>query len=334
MVLLIGATGIVGSHILAELLAQHARVRVLLRENSNRQVIQQLLSFRNLNSEGIEYAEGDMLDPCSIHDAMAGCTEVYHCAARVSFRPQDKNMLYNTNVHGTANVVDACLVLGVKKLCYISSTAAIGDQAIDGQLTEESIWTSDKGRSGYSISKRYAELEVWRGKQEGLNTVIVNPGVIIGSGNWGESSTSILLSCKNGMRFYPSGGNGFVAAKDVAKFCVESMGVNRFDQRYLLIGENLSFKELFSKITTAFDTPGPAIALPYGLVRPTQTLLKVLDVVGINPFSMSSENLDSAYRKISYSNERSLTTGFRYSSIDEAIFEAIEIYKRTLSVTS
>ena len=327
MILITGATGIVGSHILADLLAQNKRVRAMVRSESNRQAIEQLIRFRKLDTTNLFYVIGDVLDPASIQEAMLGCTEVYHCAARVSFRPKDKNMLFETNVHGTANVVDACLNEGIERLCYISSTTALGDQTIEGKLKEESIWVSDKGRSGYSISKRYSELEVWRGKQEGLNAVIVNPGIVIGAGNWGESSTSIILTCENGMRFFPSESNGFVAATDVAKFCIESMATGRFDQRYVLIGENVSYKRLFSSITGEFGSPAPKFALSKMIAEPARMVLRALDLIGINPFTMTSENLDSAYRKVVYNNERAKKTGFSFRLIDDAIKETIAIYR-------
>ena len=177
MILITGATGIVGSHILADLLSEGTeRLRCLVRPNANRQAIHQLCHARNLDESRVEFVIGDLLDPISIISAMNGCTEVYHCAAMVSFDPRKGREMMLVNVQGTANVVNACLLNDVKKLCYISSTAAIGDQLIDGILTEESVWTSDRNRSDYSLSKRYAELEVCRGREEGMSALIVNPG--------------------------------------------------------------------------------------------------------------------------------------------------------------
>ncbi len=325
-VFLTGATGIVGSHLLLKLLQAGRKVKVLVRENSNRTVIDRALAHNQLQADNISYVLGDVSDPVSLREGMEGCEEVYHCAAAVSFDPLLTNYLVQVNAGGTRNVVNTCLELEIEKLCYISSTAAIGDVKIDGQLTEKSAWTSDKGRSGYSLSKRYAELEVWRGREEGLKSLIVNPGLIVGAGNWGESSTTIILSCENGMTFYPSGSNGFVSANDIARFCIEGMDKGWFDGRYLLISENLSFKCFFELTTGAFGSKSPRIAIPKSLAKLGQVGLKLLEFCRINVFSITSQNIDSAYRDSSYGRTEALSTGFKFTPIKVGIEECVNRY--------
>jgi len=175
MILITGATGIVGSHILIELLKKGEKVRVLKRRNASTEAIGQLLAFHKITPENIEYAEGDINDIVSLDDALKGCHTVYHCAAMVSFHPADAEALFRINILGTKNMVDGAINHGIKTFAYISSTAAIGDQLINGMQSEASTWTDDKGKSHYRLSKHHAEREVWRGAQEGLNVVIVNP---------------------------------------------------------------------------------------------------------------------------------------------------------------
>lgn len=322
-----GATGIVGSHLLVKLLQAGRKVNVLVRETSKRDVIVRALKYNNLTADNLSYVIGDILDPVSLREGMTGCEEVYHCAAAVSFDPLLTNYLVEVNAGGTANVVNTCLELGIEKICYISSTAAIGDVEIDGMLWERSSWTSDKGRSGYSLSKRYAEFEVWRGREEGLKALIVNPGLVVGVGNWGESSTTIILSCENGMMLYPSGSNGFVNANDIAKFCLEGMDRGWFEGRFLLIAENLSFKRFFEKTTKAFGSRSPHIAIPKSLAKLGQAGLKLLEFFRINPFSITSQNIDSAYRVAVYSNKLALAKGFQFTPITEGLEECVRRYK-------
>lgn len=328
MILITGATGIIGSHILTDLLEQGIRgLRVLIRETSSRQAIDQLLKFRELDDEGVTYVTGDILDPMSLDAAMSGCNQVYHAAAMVSFHPRDVHGLFQCNIQGTANVVDACLRNGVEQLCYLSSTAAIGDQPVDGNLTEDSVWTSDKNRSDYSVSKRYAEYEVWRGREEGLNAVIVNPGIVIGPGHWGESSTSVVLTCEGGMRFYPTGTNGFVDARDVSRFCIESMHTGRTTGKYLMIGENLPFKDTFAHLCSAFGSTQPSIAIPKWLVSIAAVFLKAFEWLRLSPLRVTSEGLKSAYNKPLYSHQRAVESGFTFTPISEAAAYTVRVYQ-------
>ncbi|MEX2597879.1 MAG: NAD-dependent epimerase/dehydratase family protein, partial [Salibacteraceae bacterium] len=264
MILVTGATGLVGSHIVLALLRAGEDVRALKRPDSITIAIDQLLKYHNVQDLQLSYAEGDVNDPISIKKALEGCQRVFHCAAMVSFDRASEKLLFQVNVTGTANVVNACLRENVP-LTYISSTAAIGDVRIEGLLTEESVWTTDSGRSPYSLSKRYAELEVFRGIQEGLDATIVNPGVVIGPGNWGQSSTTLFLSGQKGMRFYPSGGNGFVDARDVAEISL-ALSSQKTNGRHLLIGENLNFKNVFSMAAKQFNAKQPRLEVPKWLI--------------------------------------------------------------------
>ncbi|MEZ4720911.1 MAG: NAD-dependent epimerase/dehydratase family protein [Flavobacteriales bacterium] len=327
MILITGATGIVGSHILVELLKRGQRTRALVRRESDFVAIQQLLNQAQLKDDNVEYVEGDVTDPLSLVRAVSGCQDVYHCAAMVSFSPADLSRMNEVNVVGTSNVVNASLAEGIKRLCYISSTAAIGDELISGYLSEQSGWTSDKHRSGYSLSKRYAELEVQRGRQEGLSAVIVNPGIIIGAGQWGKSSTSMIVSCRNGMRFYPTGSNGFVDARDVARFSIEAIEKGLFEGRYLLVGENASYHRIFTLICESLGAAKPSIKIPKALANPVRRVLYIMDLMRINPFGITAETMQSAYRNVRYDNSNATALGFKFHTMEEAVGSAVSVYQ-------
>jgi len=325
MILVTGATGIVGSHIVIELLKAGEKVRVLHRKSANFIALAQLLKFHQM-PDSVHYVEGDISDPVSLSEALAGCVQVYHCAAMVSFHPSDARQLHETNVIGTDNVVNACLKENVK-LVYISSTATIGDVPINGERTEESPWVSDKGKSDYTLSKRYAELEVFRGMQEGLDVTIVNPGVILGPGNWGTSSTTIFLSGLKGLTFYPSGSNGFVDARDVAELAISLSKKENVQGKHLLIGENLTFKDFFTRFHELFGSKKPSVAIPKAPVMSIVNALSILEKLRLSPLKMTSENLKSAYRKMVYSNQKMVDIGYSFRTVNEALLYTNEVYK-------
>lgn len=327
MILVTGATGIVGSHILIELLKKGEKVRVLKRTNSSTEAIDQLLDYHKMSAENIEYADGDINDIVSLDDAVMNCHTVYHAAALVSFSLKDEDALFRINVLGTKNVVDMCINHGVATLAYISSTAAIGDQLIDGMQSEASEWTDDSGKSHYRLSKHYAEREVWRGAQEGLNISIVNPTVVIGPGKWGQSSTTLLVRAKNGLKFSSTGSNGFVDARDIAEILIDLVDKKVFNERFLLIGEHISFTALFTRLGARFGQKPPSIPMPKNLVLFFAKVLSWFEKVGVQFPGMTSENMKSAYRNVTYDTAKIKALGYSFRTLDDAFDYTIEAQK-------
>ena len=221
MILVTGGTGLLGSHLLFQLTNESNSIKAIFRNEKKIDLVQRLfLFYDSINGQSrfdsIQWINCDVLDSVTLHEVMEGCDFVYHCAAIVSFDKDDFFKMMKINREGTSNVVNSCLELGVKKLCYVSSTAAIGNGENDPIVTEETKWKQSPTTSGYSIAKYSAEKEVWRGVEEGLDVVIINPCVIIGAGDWKESSLTMFATVDNGLRFYTSGANAFVDSRDVA----------------------------------------------------------------------------------------------------------------------
>lgn len=262
MNLVTGGTGIVGSHIIVDLLRQNLPVAAIKRATSNSNIVKELLKETNELSlfENIKWFDGDLLNTNSLLDAMKGVNRIFHCAAFVSFDPKDKAEMFKTNIEGTANIVNCAIQSGVKELLYTSSTAAIGKQKKGQVITEKLTWDAGAKNSYYSLTKYFAELEVWRGQEEGLQVGVVNPGVIIGPGEWGKSSTNIFTTMWKGLKFYSKGANGFVDARDVSKALITMAQKSHFGERYLLISENLSFKHFFELVADSINKSAPSIA--------------------------------------------------------------------------
>lgn len=266
MDLVTGGTGIVGVHVLNELLDRGRPVRALHRPGSDRDLVLRVLRHYHPDGDArfqrIEWVEGDLLEPDALSAAMKGVERVFHCAALVSFDPRDTERLFLHNITGTANVVNAMLSNGVQRLAHVSSTATIGFKP-DGSANDESVpFKADKTASAYAISKYEAELEVQRGIAEGLFAVMVNPCVVIGPGPAGRSSMTIMERLRKGSRFYPRGSNAVVDARDVATALVRLLDEGVSGERHLLIGENISYRDLFSTIArnAGKDVPTTAIA--------------------------------------------------------------------------
>ena len=235
-VLVTGGTGFIGAYIIKELVEKSYHVRAIRRSNK----LPFFISPDILNK--VEWVNGDVLDVISLNEAMQGVDAVIHSAALVSFDRRERKQMYNTNVDGTANVVNLSLENGIKKLVHISSISALGRTATGERVDEEKKWLNSKLNSHYGISKNKAEMEVWRGMGEGLDAVIINPSTVLGFGNWHDSSCAIFKNSYKGFPWYTKGVNGFVAVEDVAKIAVLLMESNITEERFIINHENWSLE--------------------------------------------------------------------------------------------
>lgn len=239
----------VGSHLLYKLLKTSNKVRAIYRREHKLALVKKVFSYYSADDESlfqqIEWVEADITDIPALQRAFQDIDHVYHCAAFVSFEPDKYHVLRKINIEGTANVVNLCLSHQVKKLCYVSSIAAIGHQQNPQQLiTEDTNWNQDADNSVYAITKYGAEIEVWRGSQEGIDAVIINPGIIIGPGFWNSGgSSSLIKKIYKGMPYYTHGVTAYVDVDDVVRAMILLMQSPIKNERFIVISENLSFKE-------------------------------------------------------------------------------------------
>lgn len=261
MILVTGGTGLVGSHLLFKLVNNDQKVRAIYRTKEKIETVRHVFSYYTNQVDElfskIEWVEADLNNIPKLTEAFNGITHVYHCAAYISFDPNSYHSLRQINIEGTANIVNLCISRKINKLCYVSSIAAIGKELSDKLINEESPWNNDEDHSVYAITKYGAEMEVWRGCQEGLDVVIVNPGVIIGPGYWKLGSGSFFKRIYRGLKYYTSGTTGYASVDDVVKIMFLLMKSNIKNERYIIIAENLSFKSFFTKIANALNAVPP-----------------------------------------------------------------------------
>lgn len=265
MILVTGATGLLGSYILYDLLKSEEPVRALLHRpeslNYTRKIFASLGADENL-LDRIDWVEGDVLDYFSLLDAMKGVQKAYHCAAIVSFDPGDHELMMKVNVEGTANVVNAALEAGVDKLCHVSSIASLGRTENSNIIDEKSQFRTSAYNSKYSLSKFAGEREVWRGTAEGLKAVIVNPSVILGYGNANAGSTKLFTTIYRNSWFFGKGINGFVDVQDVVRAMTGLMESTVKNERFVVSGGDFSYREIFTLIARGFAKSDPKMAVP------------------------------------------------------------------------
>jgi len=294
----LGGTGLVGSHLLY-LLAQRGPVTATARSLKNHAAVEKVFQYYNAESgalwyRNIEWVNLDILDVDGIQEVVANAQEVYHCVALVSFHRIDFYRCIEFNRQGTANVVNACLQVPGLKLCYVSSTAALGKNP-GGMIDETCLWKATDKNSGYSVSKFGAEKEVWRGIEEGLNAVIINPCTVIGAGKWEEGSMELFGVAQKGMPFYPSGANAIVDARDVAASMFFLMKNPYSAEKFLCTGSNQDFKTLFTLISQKMGKRGPKIYVPYWIALPISYAMETWSLLRKKRQGMTIESTRAAY---------------------------------------
>ena len=334
MILVTGATGILGRVIVLELLKRGKTVRATKRKSSNLQEVRKSFQFYTENSneyfDSIEWIEVDFEDIHSLQNALNGVEEVYHCAAKVSFHPKDEKKMYQTNIEGTKQLLFACQNSSVKKFLFVSSIAVLDGLNENGELDESSDFNPKIDHSAYAISKHFSEMEVWRASAEGLNTVIVNPGLIIGSGNWKESSGTLFMEFeKNDYTF--SGGTSYVDVRDVAQISIELMGKNIFGERFILISENKKYQDVANFIKQKLGKQSVKL-VPNGLLKTGVFLNSILGWL-ISPLKMANKvNVQSVTEFNKISNKKiKEKLNYEFIPLEESLAFHVENYKKDRS---
>ena len=328
MIFVTGGTGLLGSHLLYQLTNSDVQIKAIYRDKEKIETVVKLFTFYdpiNFNNrlKKINWVQCDILDILSLEEELVSCQTVYHCAALVSFYKKDFYQLMKINREGTANIVNACLKNNISKLCYVSSTAAIGRE--ESIVTEETKWKQSPTTSGYSISKYSAEKEVWRGVEEGLNAVIVNPCLLIGAGNWKESSMTIFKTVDDGLKFYTSGSNAFVDARDVAEIMEKLMNSDITNERFLCIGENSSFLNMLSIVAQKLNKKAPSIKVSKFLMKITWLISGIVSkMIGKKPV-ITKETANSAFSNTIYDASKvKNAVNFQFISLEDSISNAVK----------
>ncbi len=324
MILVTGGTGLVGAHLLYHLTQENDAIRAIYRTKNKLEKVKKVFSFYTddvtTSFNKIEWIQADITDVPSMIPVFTDVDYVYHCAALISFDPKDYLEMRKVNIHGTAIVVNLSVDAKVKKLCFVSSIATIGD-AVNGQpITEENERNEQTKNYGYSITKFGAEMEVWRASQEGVEVVIVNPGVILGGGFFESGSGTLFTKINNGLPFYTEGITGFVGVEDVVKVMMSLVKSNIKNERFILVAENKSFKDVFFTMADALGKKRPSIRVGKWVTSIIWRFDWVLTKITRKTPFLTKQSAKSAHSKTVYSSEKiKKLLPFKFTAVDSVI---------------
>ncbi|MEZ5196442.1 MAG: NAD-dependent epimerase/dehydratase family protein [Bacteroidales bacterium] len=331
MVLVTGGTGFLGAHLLYHLLQKGERIRALKRAQSSFDLVHRVFSFYTKNCRQefnrIEWQDADLLDLFSLDEILEGITKVYHVAAKVSFQPADHEEMMSVNVRGTANLVNTALERKVDRFCFVSSIAAIGRADNEKLIDEKTVWKESKRNSRYALSKYLAEKEVWRGFEEGLKGVIVNPSIILGPGEVNSGIAKLISIVNKGMKFYTTGINGYVDVRDVAEIMIRLTNSEITAERYVLSSENVIYKDLMTSIAQSIDKPPPAIRATPVMAEIAWRLSYLQSIITRSKPLITKETSATAQNVYTYSNQKiKKLLDFKFIPVKESIKTACGYY--------
>jgi len=320
MIFITGTNGLLGSYLAKKLLKQGKQVRGLKRITSD-------LSLLGEYASQIDWITGDILDVTSLEEAMDGIEEVYHCAAVISFASHEADVMLKTNIEGTANVMNAALVAGVKKVVHVSSIAAFGIHKPDKVIDEKTDYAEQKDMPNYYRSKQLAEREAWRAQAEGLNVVVANPGIILGAGKWDMEPNSVFRDVYAGLPFYTNGMNSFVDVRDVVDCLILLMEKGANGEQYIIHGDNLSFKDLLQKIAVALGKRKPSFAVSDSLAKVAVVFEWLKAKVTGKRQLLTPEMARLVNKEFRYTNQKIVRDfGFQFRPIDETIEDTARVF--------
>jgi len=324
MILVTGGTGMLGAHLLFQLVKTEKRVRAIYRSIDSLEKVKHVFAYFTNDVEvlfsKIDWVKADITDIPALEVAFEGVDRVYHVAALVSFDESYYKEMRNVNINGTANIVNLCIAKAVLKLCFVSSIASIAKSVEKPFNDEQDEFNLDTNNYGYAITKFGAEMEVWRGAQEGLDVVVVNPGIILGAGFWNENSGALFSSIYKGSPFYTEGITGFVGVDDVVEVLIQGMNSKVVNERFVLVSENISFKDILFLIADSFGKKRPSIKVN-GLIAGVGWRLFWLKSKLTGKANMFSKHTaKSINNKMYYNTDKVKTTfDFEFESMDSVV---------------
>lgn len=315
MILVTGGTGFLGSTLIKFLIDDGVAVLAIKRVDS---VIPEILRSSSL----VQWADVDIIDYFALSDLFQGVTQVYHCAAKISYQKEDGDYMLHVNKEGTKHIVNLCLEHNVR-LMHVSSIAALGTSKTGELVSEESKWDEGQKISNYALSKYESEMEVWRGIVEGLDANIVNPSVIMGTGVGKKGSGVIFNMVQKGLKVYPPGSVGIVDVADVARLMIHLMNQSDITgERFILNSENLTNKDLLQRIAILLDKPSPTIEAKPFMLSIAWRVAKIIAVLKGERPSLTRDAAKASASKLAYSNRKVLDcTGYTFKPVDLTLKE-------------
>ena len=330
MILVTGATGFIGSNLLYKLAQCNVNnIVATYRYKSNKDKISALFRSKfpdgNLGFDRIIWRKAELRDFPSLIEAFSGISKVYHCAAFISFAFSDRQKLYEINQKGTAYIVDLCLKNNIEKLVYVSSVASLGSEDNETLVDENTAWDNNIDKTPYSYSKYGAEMEVWRGSQEGLDVAIVNPGIVLGPGSPIEKTFKFI---NNWFSFYTPGISGYVCVEDVILVMIKLMNSGIKSERFVLVSENWSGKSMILALLRAQEKNYRVIKISKGFLYFLWLVEYLLEIIGLRKRFLTKALIKIICDNTKISGEKIKSyIDFKYTPIGVSIKKQINLDK-------
>ena len=263
MILVTGATGLVGAHLCLNLLKKNDTIVALYRREKKKVALEEFFNSKDASAlfKKIQWRKADLCDLPALTAVFKGITKVYHCAAYISMAHYKIHQLQEVNQQGTTYIANLCVENKIKKLVYVSSIAALGSQTTTGIINEDTPWNPTVEKTPYAYSKYGAELEIWRASQEGIPVAIVNPGVILGEGMPRNPLAQLKQQIEKGLSFYPTGKTGYVAVEDVVEVMETLMNSPIENERFILVAENWCYQKMTQFVAQKMGKKAPSKVL-------------------------------------------------------------------------
>jgi len=331
MILVTGGTGLVGAHLLYKLVSDNKHVKATYRNEKSLEKTKRIFSYYSSNYKNlidkITWVKADITNIPELTLAFNKVTYVYHCAAFISFDEKHFQALRKINIEGTANIVNLCLAYNIKKLCYVSSVATLGTPLKGTPATENTIWNPESDNNVYAISKYGAEMEVWRATQEGLDVVMVNPGVIIGPGIWDAGTGILFKKARKGLAYYTTGNVPLVAVNDVVLTMINLLNSPIKNKRFVIVAKNYSYKVFLEMLAKAGSSKPPKkIAAPW-LLSLAWKLDWIKSTLSSKPRALTKHIAEALQNKTTYNNANIITAiNYNFTAIETCIEETGSLY--------
>ncbi len=342
MILVTGATGLLGIYLLMELSEKETKkIKATFRSETKKQEAKDLFfkynNYSNTqeNWNKIIWIKTDITNIPELDLAFDSISEVYHCAGYISFITSEFEKLKKINIEGTANVVNMALKYSVEKFCHVSSISTLNLAPGETTFNEKSNWNPELKNTVYAISKFGGEMEVWRGIQEGLNAVIVKPGVIIGSGFFNTGSSKIFKNTYNGIPFYTTGKTGYISILDCVKTMHFLMINSLFNDSFILVSENKTHKEVIDTICSIYNHKLPKRHISKKLLKPFAYTEDILNKTFNYTPKIPLEIIDSLFNSSEYINTKITNViNWEFEQVDNTLKKVSADYYSSLSDNS
>ncbi len=311
-ILVTGATGLLGSYLIRSLSVDH-EVHGLRRSTSSNRLVKDI-------DNQVVWHKGDILNHQSLEEAVEQVDMVWHVAGLVSFKNKDEKKLLDINAQGTANLVNVLLDKGPKKMVFISSVAALGKDPETQLIDEDYKWVNSDLNTTYAISKHLAELEVWRGAQEGLQVLVFNPSVLLAKHKDDRSSTMVYEYVKKGLRYYPQGSINYIDIRDAVKIMVKIAEEAQWNERYIITKESLPYRTFFEEIAKVTGQKAPHKPISKGLLKTALFFSGIANRLGFIPVSLNKQTALLSQQNFTFDNQKMMKVmPFDFTPLEETL---------------